>query len=221
MDYMVDYWHAVTDEQAKSARKSYLRKRIFTETNIDKDRAKYGRKALDMLASALEDMAGKKSDQTMREVTIEWMEILDEIGECDVNNLEEEFGYLFDDDNDEDDGKMPEDYEEVDYVGQNVSADEIDCMMQDEELDAELKNPVTNIRMDYPFRVEGRGTYNVYKIEAAKTWRELVKAVMDVCKREYAAGHNDAPHALEDYVIEHVWVCKGFDGGLATVGIGS
>ena len=108
------------------------------------------------------------------------------------------------------------DGEYFDYVGQNVGADEIDCELED--LDAELKTPVTSIRMDYPFKVEHNGTYNVYQIPEAKTRRELIQAIMDVCKREYEAGNNAAPHELTDYVIEPIEV---HPGGLATVGIGS
>ena len=108
------------------------------------------------------------------------------------------------------------DGEFFDYVGQNVGADEIDCELED--LDAELKTPVKIIRMDYPFKVEHNGTYNVYQIPEAKTRRELIQAIMDVCKREYAAGNNAAPHELTDYVIEPIEV---HPGGLATVGIGS
>ena len=104
------------------------------------------------------------------------------------------------------------------YVGQNVGVDEIDTDLEDKDLDKELKTHVNTIRMDYPFKVEHNGTYNVYPITEAKTWRELIQAIMDVCKREYEAGNNAAPHALTDYVIETIEV---HPGGLATIGIGS
>ena len=110
------------------------------------------------------------------------------------------------------------DGEYMGYVGQNVGVDEIDNDLEDKDLDKELKTHVNTIRMDYPFKVEHNGTYNVYPITEAKTWRELIQAILDVCKREYEAGNNAAPHALTDYVIETIEV---HPGGLATIGIGS
>lgn len=145
-----------------------------------------------------------------------WVMVWDE-NTCEFHTLQR---WDQSEDNDEDD-ELPEGSEVIAYVGQNVGTDEIDCDMSDDELDREMKQPVTHIRMDYPFEIEGGGEYNVYPITPAKTWRELIQAVMDVCKREYAAGHNAAPHALTDYVIERVWVCPSEPGALATIGIGS
>ena len=111
--------------------------------------------------------------------------------------------------------------EGCEYVGQDVCSTEIDPeMAQEYGFDAEqaLLQPVEFIRMDYPFEVTPPASYNVYKIPVAKTWGELVKAIKEVCIREYAAGHNAACHALEDYIIEGVLI---HPNNAATVMIGS
>lgn len=112
---------------------------------------------------------------------------------------------------------LPEnELEHNEYVGQSIADDELN-----EEVlayaDKNLPIEVTHIRFNYPFEVE-RGTYNVYKIETAKTWRELIQQIQQVVRHEYEAGKCIAPHALEDFVIEPVIV---HPGNLATVGIGS
>lgn len=117
---------------------------------------------------------------------------------------------------------LPENAIEVcDYVGQDVCTTEIDPeMAKTYGFDAEqaLLKPVEFIRMDYPFEVKPPASCNVYKIPVAKTWGELVKCIKEVCIREYAAGHNAACHALEDYIIEGVMI---HPNNAATVMIGS
>ena len=86
------------------------------------------------------------------------------------------------------------------------------------DIKQELPYPVTYIRMAYPFKIEHKGSYNVYKISPAKTWGELLTETIKVFQREYKAGKNIAPHAIGDFIIERVDV---HPNDLATIGIGS
>lgn len=117
---------------------------------------------------------------------------------------------------------LPSNLVEVcEYVGIDVCSAEIDEQMAKEyDFDAykRLVKQVNAIRMDYPFVVVPPAQCNVYKIPIATTWGELVKAIKTVCIREYEAGNNAAPHALEDYIIERVLI---HPNGCATVLIGS
>ena len=117
---------------------------------------------------------------------------------------------------------LPSNLVEVcDYVGQDVCNTQIDEQMADEyDFDAgkRLVKQVNAVRMDYPFAVVPPAQCNVYKIPTATTWGELVKAIKTVCIREYEAGNNAAPHALEDYIIERILI---HPNDCATVHIGS
>ena len=88
----------------------------------------------------------------------------------------------------------------------------------DVDVNKELPCTVNFIRMDYPFRIEGGGSYNVYEIVSAKTWGELLTETIKVFQREYKADKAVAPHQLSDYIIEQVDV---HPNGLATIVIGS
>ena len=94
----------------------------------------------------------------------------------------------------------------LDLTGNNVRSDK------------KLPYTLTTIRMGYPFKIEGNGWYNVYKIAPATTWGELLTETVKVFQREYNAGKNDTFHGLEDFIIEGVDV---HPGDLATIGIGS
>ena len=96
-DMMVDYWHADTDEN-DNAKRDRLAKAILKGHCITGGEfKKYGLKALECFAEELEENAGSVSDQTMREITLAWMQTLDEIAEDFEEDLEEDFGYLFED----------------------------------------------------------------------------------------------------------------------------
>lgn len=116
---------------------------------------------------------------------------------------------------DDDDSLPPNIVERCDYVGQSLAT--LDLSEAQVDTMKELAVPVTHIRMDYPFPVE-RGDFNVYKIPEAKTWGELLTETIKVFQREYNAGKNAAPHALEDFVIEPIEI---HPNNLATVIIGS
>lgn len=101
------------------------------------------------------------------------------------------------------------------YVGQPLSTSDLSgCNI---DISTPLDEPVTDIRMAYPFKVE-RGSYNVYAINPAHTWGELltetIKVFQDLCDK----GLNITFHGIEDFIIERVDVhpCN-----LATIGIGS
>ena len=118
-----------------------------------------------------------------------------------------------DDDDDEDDGTVAH----LDYAAQALDTLEL-SPAEDVDVNEELPCEVTTIRMDYPFEIEGNGSYNVYKISPAKTWGELLTETIKVFQREYNAGKAVAPHVLSDYIIERVDV---HPGDLATISIGS
>lgn len=118
-------------------------------------------------------------------------------------------------DEDDDNNLPPNIVERCGYAGQPLAT--LDFSEADVDVTKDLTVPVTYIRMDYPFPVE-RGDFNVYKIPEAKTWGELLTETIKVFQREYNAGKNAAPHALEDFVIERVDI---HPNNLATVIIGS
>jgi len=105
----------------------------------------------------------------------------------------------------------------LDYAAQSVDSLEL-SPADDVDVNEELPHAVANIRMDYPFEIEGGGSYNVYKIAPAKTWGELLTETIKVFQREYKAGKAIAPHELSDYIIERVDV---HPNDCATVHIGS
>lgn len=81
----------------------------------------------------------------------------------------------------------------------------------------ELAVPVKYIRMDYPFPME-QGSYNVYQIQEAKTWGELLTEIIKVFQREYKIHEDKLIHNLSDYIIEPVVI---HPNNAATVMIGS
>ena len=101
------------------------------------------------------------------------------------------------------------------YVGQSLAT--LDLSEAQVDVKKELAVPVVRIRMDYPFPVES-GDFNVYSIPEAKTWGELLTEIIKVFQREYNAGKNATPYALEDFVIEQIDI---HPNNLATVLIGS
>lgn len=105
----------------------------------------------------------------------------------------------------------------LDYAGQSVDSLEL-SPADDVDVNEELPHAVANIRMNYPFEIEGGGSYNVYKIAPAKTWGELLTETIKVFQREYEAGKAIAPHELSDYIIKRVDV---HPNDLATICIGS
>ncbi len=118
---------------------------------------------------------------------------------------------------DEDDGKLPSNVaERCEYVGLTMdTCDLADCNVDPEQ---ELKVPVKRVRWNYPFKVDEIGDYNVYPIEPAKTWGELLTRIVEVFQREYAKHEDEMGHAIGDYVIEQLDV---HPNGLATVSFGS
>lgn len=105
----------------------------------------------------------------------------------------------------------------LEYAGQALDTLELNPRPE-VDVNGKLPYAVTNIRMDYPFKIEGGGSYNVYKIAPANTWGELLTEIIKVFQREYEAGKTVAPHVLSDYVIECVDV---HPNDLVTVLIGS
>lgn len=125
--------------------------------------------------------------------------------------------FLDEEDDGDNDELLPENVvQRCKYMGQPLDTTEL-CY-SNVELNESLKVPVTHIRMDYPFRIEGGGSYNVYEIVSAKTWGELLTETIKVFQREYKADKAVAPHQLSDYIIELVDV---HPNGLATIVIGS
>lgn len=121
-------------------------------------------------------------------------------------------------DKDEDNDELPSNVvARIDYAAQPLDTLEL-SPAEDMDVNEELPHPVTNIRMAYPFEIEGNGSYNVYKIAPAKTWGELLTETIKVFQREYNAGKATAPHQIGDYVIERVDV---HPNDLATICIGS
>lgn len=116
-----------------------------------------------------------------------------------------------------DDEQLPPNIvERCKYVGQRMdTADLSDCHVNPEQV---LKVPVKRVRWNYPFVVEGAGYYNVYQIEPAKTWGELLTRVVKVFQREYAKYEYKMNHAICDYIIEQLDV---HPNELATVSFGS
>lgn len=101
------------------------------------------------------------------------------------------------------------------YVGQPLSTFDLSgCNI---DINTPLDEPVTDIRMAYPFKVE-RGSYNVYAINPAHTWGELLAETIKVFQRECEAGKNATFHGLEDFIIEPIEI---HPNNLATVLIGS
>ena len=124
-------------------------------------------------------------------------------------------------DDDEDGDELPSNVvARLNYAAQALDTLEL-SPAEDVDVNEELPCEVTTIRMDYPFEIEGNGSYNVYKISPAKTWGELLTETIKVFQREYNAGKAVAPHVLSDYIIERVDVYQSCDSGMATIGIGS
>ena len=105
--------------------------------------------------------------------------------------------------------------ERHDYVG--ITMDSTIDEKEDLTFARKLKVPVTAVRWDYPFYVE-RGDYNVYPIETASTWGELLEGIIRVFLNEYARHGDKLPHAIGDYIIELLEI---HPNGLATVQFGS
>lgn len=82
----------------------------------------------------------------------------------------------------------------------------------------QLKVPVERVRWNYPFEVKGSGDFNVYHIEKAKTWGELLTRIVEVFQREYDNDERVHFHELGDYIIEPLEI---HPNGLATVYFGS
>ena len=114
-----------------------------------------------------------------------------------------------------DENLPPNIVERCDYVGQSLAT--LDLSEAQVDVTKELAVPVYHIRMDYPFPVE-RGSYNVYRIQEAKTWGELLTETIKVFQREYNDGKCQAPHTLDDFVIEPINI---HPNNCATVIIGS
>ena len=116
------------------------------------------------------------------------------------------------DDNDE----LPENVvERCDYVGMQMdSADLSNCSV---DANIELNVPVKHVRWNYPFEVE-RGSYNVYPIEEAHTWGELLARIVDVFQEEYDKHESEMAHELGDYIIEQMEI---HPNGMVTVSFGS
>ena len=133
---------------------------------------------------------------------------------CDEVGYE---GFMIGIDDGEDNDELPSNVvERCKYVGQTMdTADLADCNVDPEQ---ELKVPVKRVRWNYPFVVEGAGDYNVYPIEPAKTWGELLTRIVEVFQREYAKHEDEMNHAICDYIIEQLDV---HPNELATVCFGS
>lgn len=103
-----------------------------------------------------------------------------------------------------------------DFVG--FTMDSTGFAVDDLRAEIKLAVPVKYVRWNYPFVVEGRGDYNVYPIDPALTWGELLTRILEVFQREYAKHENELGHALGDYIIELLEI---HPNGLATVSFGS
>lgn len=121
-----------------------------------------------------------------------------------------------DGDGSNDDDELPSHIvERCKYVSQPM--DTTDLCYCDIEPNKPLKVPVDNVRWNYPFEVE-KGDFNVYHIETARTWGELLTRIVEVFQREYAAHECEMAHELSDYIIEPLEI---HPNGLATVYFGS
>lgn len=105
--------------------------------------------------------------------------------------------------------------ERFDYVG--ITMDSTIDEEKDLTFERKLKVPVTAVRWNYPSEVE-RGSYNVYSIDTAQTFGELLTRIIEVFQQEYAKHEKELPHALGDYIIEQMEI---HPNNLATVQFGS
>ena len=69
-----------------------------------------------------------------------------------------------------------------------------------------LFTEVSMIRIDYPFRIDHKGSYNVYEIKPTMWLHELIAEIKKVFIREYEAGNCIAPHGLGDFEIVFITV---------------
>lgn len=69
--------------------------------------------------------------------------------------------------------------------------------------DAQLHTEMRGFRMDYPF-----GSSALYPINPCTTLKELIAEVQRVFRSLWDAGLSDAPHEMEDFVIEVIIVNK-------------
>ena len=117
---------------------------------------------------------------------------------------------------DNDDKELPENVvERCEYVSQTMDTTDLSTCKVD--VNAELKVPVKHVRWNYPFEVK-EGSYNVYPIDEAHTWGELLTRITEVFQKEYAEHESEMGHALGDYIIELLEI---HPNNLATVQFGS
>jgi hypothetical protein len=158
----------------------------------------------------VKDTAESKED--VREYMLTWDMEQDCFTACEVRKDTAEDGKILTREN----SQLPSHILQCcEYVGQPLHTSDLSgCSI---DTSTPLDEPVTDIRMAYPFKVE-RGSYNVYAIKPAHTWGELltetVRVFQDLCDK----GLNITFHGIEDFIIERVDV---HPNNLATIGIGS
>lgn len=74
--------------------------------------------------------------------------------------------------------------------------------------DIKLISKVNQLLLPYPFRIDHKGSQNVYAIKPTDSLLKLLTQVKDVFTREYVLGNCIDSHNLKDFFIEHITVHK-------------
>lgn len=74
--------------------------------------------------------------------------------------------------------------------------------------DIKLMSKVKQVLLPYPFRIDHKGSHNVYDIKPTDSLLKLLKQVKEVFTREYVLGNCIDTHNMRDFFIEHITVHK-------------
>ena len=74
--------------------------------------------------------------------------------------------------------------------------------------DIKLISKVKQVLLPYPFRIDHKGSQNVYDIKPTDSLLKLLKQVKEVFTREYVLGNCIDSHNMRDFFIEHITVHK-------------
>lgn len=74
--------------------------------------------------------------------------------------------------------------------------------------DIKLMSKVKQVLLPYPFRIDHKGSQNVYDIKPTDSLLKLLKQVKEVFTREYVLGNCIDSHNMRDFFIEHITVHK-------------
>ena len=74
--------------------------------------------------------------------------------------------------------------------------------------DIKLMSKVKYVLLPYPFRIDHKGSQNVYDIKPTDSLIKLLNQVKEVFTREYALGKCVDSHNMSDFFIDHITVHK-------------